>query len=142
MYDLRLCLFYSYIAYGFFLPGVFIFLLFIYKNLSSFLLPLISFDTILILTLLPILYCLRAEKQRIWLYIIFIIITALITVRNLYLFISIIYRTSTEFKKTKAIFIDAIDRQVGFFCPIKCDYILSILIRLIFFMNHDIQYGR
>jgi hypothetical protein len=123
MYDLRRCLFYSYIAYAFFLPSVFIFLLFIYKNLSSFLISLIIFDTILILPLLATLYWLRAEKQRLWLYIILIIITVLITVRNIYLFISIIYRTLIEFEKKKDIFFDAIDRQVGFFYLLKYDYI-------------------
>jgi len=112
MYDLRLCLFYSYIAYGFFLPTVFIFLLFIHKIFSHFLIPIIIIDTILFLTLLGALFWLRTEKQQFWFYTILIIVIVLITVRNLYLFISIIYRTVTEFGKKRAILFDAIDRQV------------------------------
>ncbi len=112
MYNIRLCLFYSYIAYGFFLPSVFVFLFFIYKNFDKFLIPIIIIDTILFLILLVILYWLHNREKRFWLYIILIVITILITVRNLYLFISIIYRTMTEFEKKKTIFFDAIDRQV------------------------------
>jgi hypothetical protein len=112
MYDFRLCLFYSYIAYTFYLPSVFIFLLFILKIFSNFLLPVIIIDTILFLILLATLHWFRAEKQRLWLYIILFVVTILITIRNLYLFISIIYRTVTDFEKKRAIFSDAVNRQV------------------------------
>jgi hypothetical protein len=143
MYDLRLCLFYSYIAYGFFLPSVFIFLLFIHKTFSHFLIPIIIIDTILFLTLLGALFWFRAEKQQFWFYTILIIVIVLITVRNLYLFISIIYRTVTEFGKKRAILFDAIDRQVRSLLIKEKQYsVWSLLIRLIFFKNQSIQYGR
>ena len=113
MYDLQICLFYSYIIYGFFLPMIFVFLMVVYKNLSSFLIPIIIIDTILYLILLATLFQLRnnREKRFSW-YIILIVTNVFISIRNLYLFIAIIYRTMTEFEMKKAIFSDAIHRQV------------------------------
>lgn len=143
MYNLRLCLFYSYVVYAFFLPCILIFLFLIYKHFNSFLIPIIIIDTILILSLLIILYLFpnKQENQRLLLYIILIIITIFITLRNLYVFISIIYRTMTEFEKIKAIFLDAIDRQVRslFFFS---QHIIFIIFRLILFKNQKIQYGK
>jgi len=116
MYDLRLWLFYSHIAYSFFLPSIFLVLLFIYKTFSHFIFILLIIDTILFLILIVILYYLERKKSKLWLYIIFIVVTIIISIRNAYVFISIIYRTTTEFAKKKAIFTDAIHRQVRLFC--------------------------
>jgi hypothetical protein len=142
MYDLRICLFYSYIIYGCFLPIVFVFLIFVYKNLSSFLIPIIIIDTILYLILLATLFWLRNKEKRFWLYIILIATIILISIRNLYLFIAIIYRTMTEFDKKKEIFSDAIHRQVRDFQRNRNCHYCIIIIRLILLKNHNIQYGK
>src|SRR5689334_4251825 len=115
MYDFRRILFNSYLAYIFFLPIVFIILLFNYKTFSNFLVSVIIIDTILFVTVLISLYALHAKQKRLWVYIIFFIVMILISIRNLYLFISIIYRTANDFEKQEAIFSDATSRQVGFF---------------------------
>ncbi len=69
----------------------------------------------LYLTLLATLFQLRNKEKRFWLYIILIVTIVFITIRNLYVFIAIIYRTMTEFEKKKEIFSDAINRQVRYF---------------------------
>lgn len=131
MSDLRLCLFYCYIVYSFFLPSIFIFLVLMYKNMSRFMIPIIIVDSILFVTLVLILYGFRAKKRRLWLYFIFVINITLITMRNLYLFISIIYRTVIEFDKKQMFFTDAIHRQVrsSFLIEHKCYSVSSMIIR-------------
>ncbi|CAF0992900.1 unnamed protein product [Rotaria sp. Silwood1] len=82
--------------------------------MSHYLISVIIIDTILFLNLLAILFAFRTKKQRLWLYIMLIFVTILITIRNLHLFVSIIYRTVTEFEKKRTFFSDAINRQINF----------------------------
>lgn len=142
MHDLRLALFYSYIAYSISLPGIFCFLLFIYRSFSHFLVPLVIVDTVLTVGLLIILRWFRAGEARPWLYLLLITVTTFITVRHMFVFISVLYRTFNDFERRRAIFLDAVDRRVR---PMLNDKdrisLSSLLIRLICCNNQNIQCG-
>ena len=142
MHDLRLALFYSYIAYSISLPAIFCFLLFIYQSFSHFLAPLVIVDAVLIVALLIILRWFRAGEARPWLYLLLIIVTTFVTVRHMFVFISILYRTFNDFERRRAIFSDAVDRRVRLMLN-DSDLIslASLLIRLIFCNNQNIQCG-
>ena len=113
MYDLRRLLFYSYMVYLLFLPGIFLVLLLVHNVLGTHLIPVMIFDTILFIALIVNLYCVRNGRRRGWFYVWLSASTTFLTLRNACVMLYIIRRTLTDFKMQRAIFSDAIDRRVG-----------------------------